>query len=215
MTQRRLLIFGASGHGKVVADSATQSGWQVLGFADDNAALRSQVLLGYSVIATGQAEAVALCRQHDAEFVVGIGNNAIRRRIFLALREAGASPATVIHPRATIADSCTVGAGTVVFAGVAINPDSSLGCNVIVNTSASIDHDNVLGDHVHVSPGVHCGGTVTIGEGTHVGIGASVRNNIEVGAWSVIGAGAVVVRHLPAQVVAYGVPARVMRRADG
>lgn len=206
----QLMIFGASGHGKVIADAAMAAGWSVLGFADDDPTRAASRVLGLPVT-IGFAEALSRCRREGASLVFAIGDNGVRKRLFEEAIEAGVQLARVIHPRAVVAPSVTVGAGTVVFAGAVINPDSVIGQNVIVNTSASLDHDNRIGDHAHLSPGANLGGTVSVGEGTHVGIGACVKNNISIGSWSVIGAGSVVVKDLPSEVVAYGNPARVIR----
>lgn len=209
----RLLLFGASGHGRVVADAARAAGWEIAGWADDDAARRGQEFDGAPVLATGVAEAAAWAREHDARVVVSIGDNAARARLFQALLDADAEPATVVHPSAVISPSATLGSGTVVFAGAVIGPGATVGRNVIVNTAATIDHDNWIGDHVHLSPGVHLGGTVSIGEGAHLGVGVSVRHNLSIGAWTVVGVGAAVVGDLPANVVACGVPARVVRES--
>jgi sugar O-acyltransferase (sialic acid O-acetyltransferase NeuD family) len=212
---KKLLVMGASGHGKVVADAALAACFDVIAFADDDPAKRGDRLLGIEVRAIGLEEAIGLCRETEAVPVVAIGSNAARMRVFLSLRGAGLQPATIVHPAATVASSASLGAGTVVFAGVVVNPDTTVGENVILNTGATIDHDNHIGFHAHISPGAHLGGTVTVGEGTHVGIGSTIKNNVAVGAWSVIGAGSTVVRDIPDGVVAYGVPARVVRPNGG
>jgi acetyltransferase EpsM len=211
MAERRLLVYGAGGHAKVVADAAISMGYRVMGFLDADPSKVGLRVLGLPVLLADAGEAVAVCRDKDAEVVVAVGANAARMRVFETLRSASVPIATIIHARAVVAGSAVVGEGTVVFAGVVVNPETRVGRNVILNTSASVDHDNRIGDHAHLSPGVHTGGTVTVGEGTHVGIGASIRNNIEIGAWSVVGAGSVVVKDLPDSVVAYGVPARIVR----
>lgn len=214
MTER-LLVFGASGHGKVVADAARCSGWNVVAFADDDPGKRGAQLLGIPVEVIGLDEAIAFCRDRSAKPVVSIGSNHVRKRVFDALRMAGLEPACVIHPASTLSRGVAVGAGTVIFGGVIVNVDTVVGENVILNTGATVDHDNRIGSHVHVSPGAHLGGTVDIGEGTHVGIGSTIKNNISVGAWTTIGAGSAVVRDVPDRVVAYGVPARVARENRG
>ena len=195
-----------------MADAARCAGWTVVAFADDDVSKRDASLLDIPVSAIGIEEAVRVCRQREAQPVVAIGSNAARQRVFDSFRDAMLVPATVIHPAAVLASTVHIGAGTVIFAGVVVNSDTFVGDNAIVNTSATLDHDNRIESHTHVSPGAHLGGTVFVGEGTHIGIGATVKNNVSVGAWSVVGAGAVVVRDLPDRVVAYGTPARVMRR---
>jgi len=207
MRNEKLIVYGGSGHGRVVADAALAAGFDVLGFADDNPAKRNTTLLGMKVIAGGVDEVVALCRAHGAYAVVGIGNNQSRQKLYDALMAQQVNIATVVHPSAVISKFARIGRGTVIFANVAVNCDTIVGNNVILNTGCTVDHDNAIGDHVHLSPGVHLGGTVTVGEGTHVGIGASVRNNLVIGAWSVIGAGSAVVKNVADRRLVYGVPA--------
>ncbi len=209
---RALLIYGASGHGRVVADAAKAAGWQVAGWVDDDPAKVETTIGGLPVVASSFEEAVALSLRNGFAIVPGIGDNRARSLLFDRLLRSGLAAAAIVHPRATIAPSARLGRGTVVFAGAVVNPDARVGHDVIVNTAATIDHDCVLADHCHLSPGVHLGGTVHVGEGTHVGIGAAVRNNLAIGAWCVIGAGAAVVADLPDHVLAYGVPARIERR---
>jgi len=207
----RLLIFGASGHGFVVAEAARLAGWELLGFADDDPNRESSLPEGLPMLAIGLEQARDIIRRNAARFVVGIGDNSTRRSIYEQLSCGSGRPATIVHPAAVVSPAARVGPGTVVFAGVVVNPRATVGANVILNTSCSIDHDNQIGDHVHVSPGAHLGGTVCVGEGTHVGLGASVRNNTRIGAWSVIGMGSVVVHDLPDRIVAFGCPARPQR----
>ena len=208
----RVLVYGASGHGKVVVDVALAAGWTVLGFGDGDAEKRGRTVLGVPVVALGEDEAVTFCREQDARFIVAIGSNLVRRQVFERFVAGGVEPAVVVHPRAVVAATARLGVGTVVMAGAVINPDARVGRDVIVNTGAVIEHDNVVGDHAHLSPGVKMGGTVRVGEGTHVGIGAVVRNNIEIGAWSLVGAGAVVVSPIGDRVAAWGCPAKVRRK---
>ena len=136
--------------------------------------------------------------------VVAIGENEIRRQVFLRM---------VSHKEnfATVATGVDVGAGTVAAAGVVVNPGSTIGANCILNTGCTIDHHSHLAGHVHVGPGAHLGGDVSVGEGSLVGIGATVRPGCSIGSWAVVGAGAVVVKDLPDRVVAVGVPAKITR----
>jgi sugar O-acyltransferase (sialic acid O-acetyltransferase NeuD family) len=209
-----LVVLGAGGHGKVVADAARAAGIHVVAFADADPARRGTRLLGLPVL-DGELEALrAFCEREGAQTVVAIGENATRRRVFEALRAGGVPLANVVHPSAVLAPEVTLGVGVVVMAGVIVNVSSVIGDNAILNTGVRLDHDNTLGAHAHVSPGVCTGGEVKIGEGSHLGVGVSVRNRVSIGAWSVIGVGAAVVSDLPDGVVAYGVPARVVRASS-
>ena len=206
-----LLIFGASGHGKVVAETAQAAGFGPVVFADDDTSKADTALVGLPVAAIGVAASLEWIRQHDARVVVAIGRNHIRARVLVSFAEARVPIATVVHPDAHVSPSASLGPGTVVFAGAIVQADAQIGANVILNSGCSVDHDGVIGDHVHLCPGVHLGGDVTVDAGTQVGVGTSVIQGRRIGPGTVVGAGSAVVRDLPGGVVAYGTPARVQR----
>lgn len=197
----RLIIIGASGHGKVVADIAKLSGYTDIAFLDDAPGL--ELVSGYPVL--GAVSAFSAYLQDD--FFVAIGNSDIRRRIQDEIASSGARLVTLIHPSAVVAQDVVIGEGTAVMAGAVINPSVRIGRGCIVNTSASVDHDCVIGDFSHISVGAHLAGTVSIGDGTWVGIGAVVSNNISICSDCMIGAGAVVVKSIDAGGKYYGIPA--------
>jgi sugar O-acyltransferase (sialic acid O-acetyltransferase NeuD family) len=205
---RRLIVYGASSHGRVVADAARAARWDVLGWADDDPLRRDEQIAGAKVVAIGVDEAQRFARAREAQLAVAVGRNLERRRLCEALGAAGARLATVVHPSATRSATATFGAGTVVLAGAVVGCDAVIGRGVILNTGATVDHDCRIGDWCHLSPGVHLGGGVAIGEGTHLGIGVAVRNDLEIGSWSLVGVGAAVVGAIGDRVVALGVPAR-------
>lgn len=199
---RSVIVIGAGGHAKVVIATAQASGVTVSAVLDDVPATWGRTLLGLEV--TGPA-GPALANP-DAVCVLAIGSNAVRAAL---ARSARCAFATLVHPASTVHASVRIGVGTVVFAGAVIQPDVVLGAHVIVNTGASIDHDCVLGDAVHVAPGARLAGDVRLGVEVFLGLGAVVAPGLRVGDRTVIGAGAAVVRSLPGDVVAVGVPARV------
>lgn len=204
----RCLVYGASGHGKVVADILLGNGVTVVGFVDDALALRGSTLLGRPVL--GRLDDVAGAFG-GATVALGIGRNDIRERVAARVESLGFSLQTAIHRSAVVAASATVGAGAVVMALAAINPDAVVGRGAIVNTGAVVEHDCVLGDFAHVSPNAALAGGVTVGAGTHVGTGAAILPLVRVGARSVVGAGAVVRRDVGDDRVVAGVPARLIR----
>lgn len=198
---KKLIIIGASGHGKVVADIAAHCRYTDISFFDDNSSVK--YCMGYPVIGTTE-----MAREYsEAEFVVAIGNPQIREKVQEQLRTVGLQLTSLIHPNAVIADKVEIGEGTVIMAGAVINPDSKIGSGVIVNTGASVDHDNIIGDYVHVSIGSHIAGTVRIGKGTWIGAGAVVSNNIYICDNCMIGAGAVVIRNIEKSGTYVGIPA--------
>lgn len=196
----RLVIVGAGGHGKVIADNALKNGYTDICFVDDNA---TGECMGFPII--GKCDDLENLNDGKSDFVIGIGNNVTRK---LIAEKHKVNWATIIHPSAQIAVNVSVGRGTVVMAGAVINACTTIGEHCIVNTGAIIEHDNFVGDYVHLSPGIKLGGTVGIGELTHIGIGASIVNNVSVCAGCTVGAGAVVVRDIRERGIYIGVPVR-------
>lgn len=209
MRTQRLAILGASGHGKVVAESALRAGWASVDFYDD--AWPGKRRIGKWVISGDTAALLRDPTRFDG-VVVAIGNNEIRMRKIWRLQAAGLELATIVHPMATISDSARLGPGTVVMAGAVLNADACVGLGAILNTSCSVDHDCVLGDGVHISPGAHLAGDVRVGEQSWVGIGASIRQGVAVGRLVSIGAGAAVVADIADNLIVAGVPAKELVR---
>lgn len=196
--EKKLIIIGASGHGKVVANIAERLGYTNIVFLDSDTS--KTTCASYPVVGTD-----SIVNELDGEVVVAIGNAAVRRRI-----QERISPdrmATLIHPDAVVARDAVIGEGTVVMAGVVINPNVTIGKGCIINTCASIDHDCFISDYVHISVGTHIAGTVNVGAATWVGIGATVSNNINITSDCMIGAGAVVVKDITEPGTYVGVPA--------
>ena len=197
----RLVIIGASGHGKVIADIAEKVGYTEIVFLDDNP---DMIACGcYAVV--GGCDKVDLYK--EADFVVAIGNFAFRRKIQSDLREKGFRVVSLIHPAAIIASNVEIGVGSGVMAGAVINPYAKIGQGCIINTCASVDHDCQIGDYAHISVGAHIAGTVVIGDNTWVGAGATVINNVQIVNDCTIGAGAVVVKNIEQEGTYIGVPA--------
>ena len=207
---RSIVIWGASGHARVVADAARMAGISVAGFLDDNESRRGEPFFQSTVL--GGAGILADLFAEGARFIhVAIGDCAARLRLADVAVVHGFLLETVVHSRAIVAADVALGAGTFVAGGAIVNPGARIGCNVILNTACSVDHDCVVEDGVHIGPGVRVGGAARIGRGAWIGIGASLIDRVSVGAGAIVGAGSVVVRNIPPGVVAYGVPARFVR----
>lgn len=195
---KKVIIIGASGHGKVIADIVKKSGDDFVGFLDDD-------LSKPGVIGT-----VAECvKYNDCSFIIAIGNNGIRKRITQEYTDL--KYYTAIHPTAVVGENVSIGEGTAVMANAVINPSVSIGKHCIINTGAVIEHDNRLESYVHISPKAVLCGTVSIGEGTHVGAAAVVKNNLSVANDVIIGVGAAVVKDIDKAGVYAGVPAKELK----
>lgn len=200
----KLLIIGAGGHGKVVADIALKMiKWREVSFLDDK--LDSQTVLGLNVI--GKIEDLdKFIDQYD--IVVGIGNNQFRQKTQNKLEKLEASIPVLIHPSAIIGTEVLIGKGTVIMAGAVINCSTTIGKGCIVNTGATVDHDNHISDFVHISPGVRLAGSVRVGTNTWLGIGSTISNNIRITSHCKIGAGSVVINNIDQSGTYVGIPAR-------
>ncbi|MBS2027841.1 MAG: acetyltransferase [Deltaproteobacteria bacterium] len=213
--KKRLVIWGASGHARVVADIAMLSGdFDLAGFIDDRTPeRRGEAFCGAQVLG-GREVLPGLASAGVSHGLLAFGDCTARVALGAVLRSHGLELAVAVHPSAVVASDVRLGAGTVVAANAVINPNATIGENVIVNTSAVVEHDCVIGEGAHIAPGARLAGRVQVGARAWVGLGALVIEDRRIGADSFIGAGAVVVEHIPDNVVAFGVPATV-RRANG
>lgn len=198
--ERRLVVYGAGGHGLVVAEAAAAEGWHVLGFWDDDPAVQGTGV--WPVLAKDSFRAAGVYVH------VGIGDGTIRRRVTRRLEEDHWCVVTVLHPSAAISQSAAIRAGAFVSAMAVINGQASIGEGVIVNSGAVVEHHCTVGAFSHLAPKAVLCGRVTVGEGVLVGAGAVILPQRCVGAGATVGAGAVVVDNVAEGAVVAGVPAR-------
>jgi sugar O-acyltransferase (sialic acid O-acetyltransferase NeuD family) len=208
----RLVVLGAGGHGRVVADAAEmQAKWSSICFLDDS--FPTHTMTGaWPIIGPtsegGSLPASMLAKSRTDEFIVAIGNATTRLRLIDQLRQSGCKIATVVHPSAVVSSHVTLENGIAILAGACVNIGTRLGTGVILNTGSTVDHDCQLAEGVHVCPGAHLAGSVIVGRRTWIGVGACVRHGISLGDDVTIGAGAAVVSNIPDGALAVGVPAR-------
>ncbi len=201
---KSIAIMGASGHCKVVADIALLNGYDDIVFIDKNPQID---MLGEYPVADEDTDLdLYIGKKYD--FIVGIGDAGIRRKVQEKLESKGVNIVTLVHPSAVVAYDVTIGKGTVVMANAVINPGTTVGNGCIINTCASVDHDNIIGDYVHISVGAHTAGTVHVGDNVWMGIGSIVSNNLNICADAFICAGAVVVKNIEVAGKYAGYPAR-------
>ena len=202
---QEVVIIGAGGHSKVVADIVLKNNDCLIGFLDDNIQIGTEIVEGYIVL-----DKISGCLHMQEEkkellFNIAIGDNYTREKIANTYR---LKYYTAIHPTANIAIGTKVGEGTSVMANACINTNATVGKHCIINTGAIIEHDNFIGDYVHISPNAALGGSVKVGKCSHIGIGATVKNNINIAPDIIVGAGAAAVKNIRDKGNYIGVPAK-------
>ena len=201
---KKVVIIGAGGHAKVIADIIEKSGDIVVGFLDDSKEKNTETF-GYKVL--GKIRDTDFKKQ-DIYYIIAIGNNYTRKEIYEKYKM---KLYTAIHPTAVLSKNIEIGEGTVIMANVCINADARIGKNCIINTGAVIEHDNIIEDYVHISPNATLCGAVEVGELTHIGAGTVVKNNTEIVDNCIIGAGTVVVKDIIVKGTYVGAPSRKIK----
>jgi sugar O-acyltransferase (sialic acid O-acetyltransferase NeuD family) len=201
MKSNKIILYGASGHAKVISSIIEAMDRFVDIIFDDNEKIinlnQYRVLNGYD-------------KRYNPNIpiIISIGDNKIRKKI----SEKISHPFTIlIHPSSIIDKKVKIENGSVVFHNAIIQRDSIIGKHCIINTNASIDHDCILNDFVHISPSATLCGSVLIGEGTQIGAGATILPNVKIGKWCVIGAGAVITNDIPDYSLVVGVPGKIIK----
>tara|TARA_R110002096_G_scaffold67332_15_gene163458 strand:+ start:2406 stop:3011 length:606 start_codon:yes stop_codon:yes gene_type:complete len=200
MKKPRILVFGASGHGLVVAEAAAASGWEVIGFADDG------VETGTRVGSWNVLDAASL-GEHDLKCIVAIGVNGTRRKVAARFQD---QLVNVIHPSAMMSPSATLQKGIFVGPRAVVHAEANLGEGAIINSGAIVEHHVEVGAYAHIAPGAVLAGAVKVGEETLVGANAVVIQGCEVGSRVNVGAGAAVIRSVADDLTVVGVPARAL-----
>lgn len=203
--RKKVVIIGAGGHAKVIADIIKKSGDEIIGFLDDNKKKGTNIIKEYKVLGDFNNRFPLAIANSDYEFIIAIGDNKKREEIS---HSPNLKFYTAIHPSAQMGLDVEIQEGTVIMANACINSSAKIGKHCIINTGAIIEHDNIIEDFVHISPNVALGGTVKIGKSTHVGIGSTIKNNITICENCKIGAGAVVVKDIKEEGTYVGVPAK-------
>ena len=212
-----LVLWGASGHAKVLREFLPALGYELVALFDNDPQVRPP--FPDLPVHAGRDGFLAWRRsepRQDIACLVAVGGARGRDRLELQafMQQHGLRPAVAVHPRAFVAADVELGAGCQVLAHATVFAQARLGEAVIVNTAASVDHECEIGRGAHIAPGAVLAGCVSVGDCTLVGAGAVLLPRIRVGRDAVIGAGAVVTRDVPDGMLAYGNPARVIRRNE-
>ncbi|MCV6608461.1 MAG: acetyltransferase [Campylobacterales bacterium] len=198
---KKLFIYGASGHGKVVYELAKLNGYEIVGFIDDAS---PKYILAYNSISFENF----IASHKDCAVALGIGVNDTREKIYNRLLESNIEIATLIHPTSVISSFSSIENGSVVMAGAVINPDTKIGVGSIINTGTVVDHDCRISDFTHIAPNSSVAGGVSIGKRSFIGIGSCVIQNIEISSDVIVGAGSVVIKNLKESRIYKGNPAK-------
>ncbi|WP_430399249.1 acetyltransferase [Flavobacterium sp.] len=199
--KKKLYIFGASGHAKVVLDNLFSKEIKVEAIIDDNPNV--EFLLNLPVIHSRDFNF-----SNDDNFIIAIGNNSIRKKI---VEQNNYKYYNAIHKDSSVSIHALIGEGTVIMPQAVINADAKIGKHSIINSRSVIEHDCLLDDYVHISPNASLAGNVSVGEGTQIGIGASVIQGVKIGKWVMIGAGAVIINDIPDFAVVVGNPGKIIK----
>ena len=194
---KSIYIYGASGHGLVVADIAKACGYEEIIYIDD----------GDNTYPTFEE----IKGQNNIPMAFGIGINATRKKLFDKAVKHGFDVVSLVHPSALLSSTVTIGSGTVVMPNVIVNANSHIGNGVILNTSCVVEHENIIEDFVHISPNVGLAGEVQVKENTHIGIGTNVIQCLTIGSNCIVGAGSVVLKSIENNKLCFGNPCKIMK----
>ena len=201
----KILLYGASGHSKVICSVFESMGYVIDTIFDDNYSendkfkfnTRYKIKNGYSKN-----------YKPNISLLIAIGDNKVRKKVSELISH---SFSKAIHKTSIIDNIEGIGDGTAVLHNAIIQRDTIVGKHCIINTNASIDHDCIIKNFVHISPSATLCGNVLVDEGTHIGSGAIIIPNIKIGKWCIIGAGAVITKNIPDFSLVVGVPGKILK----
>ncbi len=194
MLDRAIILVGYSGHGYVVADTALENKLNLVGYAEKAFSLINPFQLNYL---GNETDAQFIGWEMETDFLIGIGDNFIRQKVYELIEEKRKKIRTLIHPSASLTKFCELGKGVFVNRNVSINGLATIGNNVILNTGCIIEHECIICDHVHIAPGAVLAGNVKIGDKTFIGANSVIKQGVKIGKEVVVGAGTVVLNDIP------------------
>lgn len=210
---KNILIFGASGHSKMIVDIILKTkSYNLTGFLDSNIQI-GNTIYGYNILGDISNLNDIIDKYNIYGIVIGIGDNYTRKIISEEVRKQAPKIKfiNIIHPSAVIAEDITISEGAVIMAGAIVNAGAKIGRFCILNTKSSLGHESTMADFSSLASGATVGGNVNIGNCSAICLSASIINNINVGNHTVIGSGALVIKSIGDFKQAIGVPINVIK----
>lgn len=211
---QNVVIFGASGHGSVVLDCLEKEGkYNVIGFVDSYKKKDSKIN-GYQVLGSEFDLPYLINRFNIVGGIVAIGDNWIRKLIVDRILQIVPkfNFVNTVHPMSILGKDVLLGCGNVFMPGAIVNANSIIRNFCIINTNSSLGHDGIMESYSSLAPSVCCGGNLNLGQFSAISLGVNIINGIKIGKHSIIGAGSLVVENFGDNVVAYGSPAKLIRK---
>jgi sugar O-acyltransferase (sialic acid O-acetyltransferase NeuD family) len=211
---KKAIVWGASGHAKVIRPVIEKAGFRIVAMIDRNGNA-TPIIPGCPVFTSLED----LLRQspfgtdEKISFAIAIGGDRGKDRVEIhhRLTSHGFSPITLVHPAAWVAETAQLGEGAQVLGMAAVSEEAKIGRQSIINTNASIDHEDVIGEGCHIMPGATLAGCVVVGDFCTIGSNATIFPRVRIGSGVVVGAGSVVTKDVPDNTVVIGAPARFRR----
>ena len=213
---RKIVIVGAGGFGREVLeifkdDNTIENKWEIIGFVDDNSDIHEQMINDFSVV--GGLDWL-IENKADVSCVIAIGEPKTKKLISDKLEANNVKFVNAIHPSVIMSEYVKLGNNVIICAGCILTVNITIGNHVIINLNSTIGHDVIIEDYCSMMPAVKINGNNHLNKGVYVGTGASFIHQVTIGSWTTIGAGAAVVKDIPDNVIAVGVPAKVIKKSS-
>jgi len=210
---KKVVIVGAAGFGREVLEIFKEQNkknkiWDILGFIDDNKNLHNNMINGLKVL----GDINWFKNNRGVECVVAIGEPEVKKKVVEKLKKIGVSFCNIIHPSVIMSEFVELGEGVIICAGNILTVNIKIKNHVIINPNCTIGHITSIDDYCTINPSVNINGGNHIHQGVYIGTNAATIQNIKIGSWSIIGGGAIVIDDIPDNVVAVGVPARIIKK---
>jgi len=207
ITPNKVLVLGAGGHARVVANLVElSSNYDLIGVLDDKPDNIGEKINTSGIIGAYN-DLKPWLKKGITHVALALGDNSKREKLHKHANHHGFEAISLIHPTAIVDADVKIGPGAIICAGAIVATKVNIGCGAIVNTGAIIDHESKIGDYTHVAPGCKIAGRVTIECHSFIGIGSTIIQGITIGSQTIVGAGSVVLKDASPNSLIYGAPA--------